>query len=274
MVTRRKTLLALGALAAAPGCAPRAPAPAGSILDVRQERTVDEAAVLQALRRARYRLLGELHDNPRHHAIRARLVDALGRAGLRPAIAFEQFDAQHGTSLERILSSGKATAEAVAEAVRFDRKGWNWDFYRPIVEAALRHRMPLRAAGLSRVKASEARVDPWPPAKEALLRDLIHEGHCRALPEAALPGMIAAQRARDAQMARTLLEPSADGAVLIAGNGHVRMDVGVPFYLPPEGVVTVGFLEAAPRGRVPYDFVWITAPAGRADPCERFRGSG
>lgn len=274
---RRRTLLALGSLALLPACALRRPGPEGRIRDVRERKYIDEEVLLHALRPARYRLLGEIHDNPAHHAIRARLVDALGRAGLKPVVAFEQFDAVRQEPLEEVLEEKNPTAEDVARAVRFDREGWNWEFYRPIVEAALRHGMPLRAANLSRSETMRiAREGPpaslpsWSAEQEALLRRILFEGHCGALPERAVPGMVAAQRARDAQLAEALSQPSPDGAVLIAGNGHVRKDVGVPAYLPAGGVVSLGILEDKPRDAAPYDFVWVTEPAERPDPCEAF----
>src|SRR5690554_4588930 len=98
----------------------------------------EEGRILEALRRARFRLLGEVHDNPEHHAIRARLLDALGRSGLKPAVAFEQFDSERQEALEE-LQGKDPTADDIARAVRFDRKGWNWEFYRPLVEVALKH---------------------------------------------------------------------------------------------------------------------------------------
>ncbi|HWA39691.1 MAG TPA: ChaN family lipoprotein [Burkholderiales bacterium] len=236
-----------------------------------------EGTLLEALKAARFRLLGEVHDNPEHHAIRARLLDALGRAGLKPAVAFEQFDSEHDPALRDLLLSGKATPESVAGAVRFDRKGWNWEFYRPIVEVALEHGMPLRAANLSRTEARQIARESrpvdgrWSASLEAQLREYIFEGHCRALPESAMPGMVLAQRARDLTMAQALLKPSRDGAVLIAGNSHVRKDFGVPLHLPAVGVVSVGFLESQPETPAPYDFVRVTAAAQRPDPCETFR---
>lgn len=275
---RRRTLLALGSLALLPACALPRPGPEGRIRDVRGRKYLDEEALLHALRPARYRLLGEIHDNPAHHAIRARLVDALGRSGLRPRVAFEQFDAAHDGALQKLLLQEKPKAEEVARAVQFDREGWNWEFYRPIVEAALRHGMPLRAANLSRSETMRiAREGPpaplpaWPAEREARLRRIIFEGHCGALPERAVPGMVAAQRARDAKLAEALSRPPRDGVVLIAGNGHVRKDVGVPAYLPRDGIVTLGLLEDTPPDAAPYDFVWVTAPAERPDPCEVFR---
>ena len=273
---RRDFLLAAGSLL----LPLPARAMAGTVWDVRAGRPVDETALMDALREARYRLLGEVHDNPRHHAIRARLVDALGRAGLKPVVAFEQFDTDHDPALQALVDPG---AEDVARAVRFDRKGWDWELYRPIVEAALAHRMPLRAANLSRAMAQRiargefpAALPPWPAERERRLRRYIFQGHCNALPEKAIPGMAMAQRARDSTLAGALKSPPRDGAVLIAGNGHVRNDFGVPLYLP-DGALSVGFLEAQPgqsdladHGPLPYDFAWFTEPAERGDPCEAF----
>ena len=254
---------------------------AGTVWDIRAGRLVEVATLLEALREARYRLLGEVHDNRIHHEIRAGLINALGRAGLKPVVAFEQFDAEHDPELQALVDPD---AEAVAKAVRFDRKGWNWELYKPLVEAALSHRMPLRAANLSRAMATRiargefpAALPPWPAERDRRLRRYLFLGHCEALPERALPGMAAAQRARDSTLAGALKSPPKDGAVLIAGNAHVRHDFGVPLYLPA-GALSVAFLEAAPgqadladHGPLPYDFAWFTAPAQRPDPCEAFR---
>jgi len=64
--------------------------------------------------------------------------------------------------------------------------------------------------------------------------------------------------------------------VLLAGNGHVRRDLGVPRWLDPDGgpgrVVTIGFVEdgddATPAGA--FDAVVRAAAAERADPCAGF----
>ncbi|HEX7271821.1 MAG TPA: hypothetical protein VF420_06695, partial [Casimicrobiaceae bacterium] len=54
------------------------------IWDVRAERFVGEPQLVTALAGARYRLLGEVHDNPAHHDIRARLITEIAAAGTRP----------------------------------------------------------------------------------------------------------------------------------------------------------------------------------------------
>src|SRR5206468_45426 len=84
-----------------------------------------------------------------------------------------------------------------------------------------------------------------------------------------------AQWALDARMAEALVRAGQrDGAILIAGAGHVRTDRGVPFHLqrraPGATVVSVAFLEVeatvdAPagyaarfEGALPFDYVWFT----------------
>jgi uncharacterized iron-regulated protein len=84
------------------------------------------------------------------------------------------------------------------------------------------------------------------------------------------------QLARDAVMADLLREHGARGAVLLAGNGHVRRDLGVPRWLAdPDRVFAVGYLEEGdepPPGA--FDAVVVTARVERPDPCEAFRRKG
>ena len=277
----------------------------GTLWDARIGQNATRETLHAAMRAARFRLLGEVHDNPDHHAFQLECLVALGEIGLRPVVAFEQFDREYDPALQRLLAAGGATAEAVANTTNFDRKNWGWDLYRPLIETALRYQMPLRAANLSRAAASrvvkagldslgEGRASAlrigaaWSAPRDHVLREIIVEGHCRALPESIVPGMILAQRARDATLAEALLDPGPDGAVLIAGNGHVRRDLGVPLYLrqtrPDESILSIGLLEVesgltdpaeylagSAGGEAQHDFVWFTPRWDRPDPCEKLK---
>ena len=96
---------------------------------------------------------------------------------------------------------------------------------------------------------------------------------------------------RDAAMAQALVDAAtADGAVLIAGDGHVRANLGVPVYLHAAGLpgagarsLSVGFVEAdanATRDRAAvarlvdehpgFDYLVVTPPIARPDPCAQF----
>ena len=86
-----------------------------------------------------------------------------------------------------------------------------------------------------------------PPLAASLTQEL-REAHCGQLPEPLIAGMFRVQRARDAMMADRLATVAGRaGGVLIAGNGHVRNDWGVPWYLarirPTARTLSVGMIE-------------------------------
>ena len=291
--------IALVLAVAAAGCAGPSPSPSagldGRIWDVRSERFVSEAELAAQLRNARYRLLGEVHDHPEHHRLRAGLVERIGG----PAeLYFEQFDRENDAALRHAQAEG-ADADALVRAGKL-AGDWKWPLHKPLIDSALAAGYPVRAANLSagdtRRIAKAGALGPgdtalaaalarsgWTAAREQEMRREIFESHCRALPEKLAPAMVLAQRARDAILAAALAA-APGSAVLIAGNGHVRRDVGVPIYLPAgSAVLSVGFLETRdeepdPRdyargvsGEAAYDYVWFTSPQPRPDPCEAFR---
>jgi uncharacterized iron-regulated protein len=210
----------------------------------------------------------------------------------------EQFDRERQADIERARRERPGDAQhlvdVAATAPLRPGAGWHWDFYRPFVVLALEHGLPLVAANLSSADASRivrggyaAVFDDASLRRLGLDRDIdadwqrtqereIDAGHCGALPPAMWPAMARAQFARDAVMAAALRVHGAGGAVLLAGNGHVRKDIGVPRWLggaDRDRVWSVGYLEAdddaTPAGA--FDAVVRTAAAPRADPCAAFR---
>lgn len=307
--TRRCVSVALLAFALTACSSPapvQRPSPAARIYDVRTQRFVTEAALVADLADARYRLLGESHDNAVHHAIRARLLTEIAKQGKHPAVAMEQFDLDHDDALRAAQNAG-ADAEQIATAGALDRTGWQWPLHAPIIAAALASHLPLRAANLSRKALSgdldallqhdprlQARLGAarWTDLQANALRADIVDSHCHSLPDAIVPRLVLAQRMRDTAMAQALVDDAtADGAVLLAGNGHVRNDLGVPVYLHAQGLaaaqgrsVSVGFIEVNtddegdvdfPRRAIAahpgFDYVWLTPAITRPDPCEAFR---
>src|SRR5207237_10514850 len=77
----------------------------------------------------------------------------------------------------------------------------------------------------------ELKLDSLPADFRRKYEDAIAAGHCNLLRSEELPARTRAQIARDIIMAR-MIRPYVDrGVVLLAGNGHVRRDIGVPFWL-------------------------------------------
>jgi uncharacterized iron-regulated protein len=265
------------------------PASADTIFQGGSGRPVTRAEVLAELASADFILLGETHDNPLHHQARAELMRGLS-PGVK-AVVLEQLD--RGKRLDPALP-----LDAALERAGFDRKAWGWPLHQPLFVAARDMGASLLGGNLGRqegrrvamqgesaLDADQARLlehSPLSDSARGLLDESLSTGHCGHLPAARLPNMRLAQRARDASLARTLLESRDGPVVLLAGNGHVRRDYGVPVLLagqaPGARVVSIGFMEVAPGERPEparmgdaYDFLWFTAPAEREDPCAGFR---
>jgi uncharacterized iron-regulated protein len=180
--------------------------------------------------------------------------------------------------------------------------------YRPVFEAALASNAAILAGGIDRpaavriAKEGPAAFDPGldaafrlhdaPPAEEqAALRREMAESHCGLLPEAMLDSMTLVQRTRDALLASRLHEGAARGrgALLVAGNGHVRRDRGVPAQLAraygtktkslaigllevrAELTTPIAYAKAFDAPTLPFDYVWFTPRASDVDHCAELR---
>lgn len=284
MQTRKPGRLFRALLGGALACFSLAAASSDLILEATGGQAISRVELATRLAAADYLLLGEIHDNPAHHRARAGLIRDLP-ATFRHLV-LEQVD--RGQRVD-----GNLPVEEALDRAGFSRKGWGWPLHEPVLGAARERGMSLLGGNLDRKSARQVAkegrpaldaelsrlVEAAPLAESARLRleaNLV-EGHCGKLPAVRLSGMALAQRARDASLARTLTETGGP-AVLIAGNGHVRRDYGVPAILagaaPGARVASVGFLELGPGERPDpetwrglYDYVWFTPPATREDPC-------
>lgn len=230
-------------------------------------------------------LLGEVHDNAGQHSLRAQALRELLASGARPALLMEQFDRERQADIDKVLAQPGATADQVIQAAGAQGTGWDWPLYRPFIALALEYRLPLVAANVSRADARRVSQEGLaatgfdavvPAAITAYQTRTILASHCGMLNEAQARRMATAQVARDQFMARLLNQHSARGAVLLAGNGHVRNDVGVPAWLSPDvrqRSVGIGLLENGETGAEAYDrSITTAAPAARPDPCKGFTG--
>ena len=277
---------------------------AGQIWDVHAQRPVTRDELMQQTFEARFVLLGEIHNNADHHRIQHDVLKSLLAKGARPTLAMEQLDAEYQTAIDQALAAPGVSGDSVAAAGHFDRKSWGNANYGPLIAMAVGARLPIAAMNLSRGEARRVassgftalgdgrsvtlQLDgTWNAAREATLRQEILDAHCGQLPDSALPGMVMAQRARDAVMADVLLNRTTGSAVAILGRGHARNDVGVPLYLaqrmPRAKLVSIGLVEvdqkltsaldyfAANTEGSHFDYVWLTTRAARGDPCAELR---
>lgn len=234
-------------------------------------------------------LLGEVHDNTQGHKQRYADLKKRVDGGWRPVIAMEQFDHEDQELLDDAV---KGCLDAGCVIRVMNKKGWDWQQYYPVIQLALDHQLKLVAANLSRANASKTVRDgiassfdaktvaeyrlgepvsaDWRKAQEREIRT----GHCDMLPDMMVPGMVNAQLARDVWMAKLIREQQPHDVVLIAGNGHVRKDIGVPRWLDTIGskltVRSVGYVEGGGEQAL-YDVVEKIPAQKRADPCAKFK---
>jgi uncharacterized iron-regulated protein len=228
-------------------------------------------------------LLGEVHDNATQHALRLQAFEALLQSGARTALLLEQFDRERQADIDQVRRRAGIDADAVVTAAAPEGSRWQWAFYKPFITLALAHDLPIVAANVSRVDARKviaeglralAFDDRVPADIAAAQAELIVASHCGMVDAARGLHMATAQIARDQFMAR-LVERHADrGVVLLAGNGHVRRDIGVPRWLKPEiagRVKAIGLLEEGDSAQAVYDHAFTTARQPRPDPCAAMR---
>lgn len=271
----------LGACAAAP-IAPALPAEADAIAAAMAGHAVV--------------LLGEVHDSPVQHRLRVEALRLRIAAGERPALAFEQFDTERQSDIERARRERPRDADYLIAQASPAKSGWNWALYRPFVQLALDHDLPIVAANLGRAPAKRVAREGWgalfdsaaqtalgldriAPAVLAIQREDIDAGHCGMLPASALDGLVRAQIARDITLAQAVRPHAARGIVLLTGNGHARRDVGVPIWLrdlAPGTAVSIGLIEHGDDANAAelaarFDAYAVTARAERPDPCAEFK---
>ena len=267
---------------------------------------LEPRALFGHLAAARFVLLGERHDNPDHHRLQGRVLGELVKAGRRPALVLEMLEVEQQPDIDQYVARADATAAGFGAALGWEKTSWPpFKEYQPIFEAAFAGKLAIFAGNvaqadakalvkqgtgaLSAERVKELRLEQaFPAPLEATLVDELRASHCGQLPESLLGPMALAQHARDAQLAKVLAASgSKDGAVLIAGGGHARLDRGVPYYLaldtPGASVASVSFREvshadvdpktyAADEG--PFDYVWFTPRGSDEDPCAGFKHAG
>ena len=279
----------------------------GRIWDVSSARFIDRQSLLTRLARADFLLLGERHDNPDHHLLQAEVLRSLIAVGRRPAVGFEMFGLDDAAAIADHLAAAPNDAAWLGRAVNWNKRGWpDWAMYQPIAEAALEAKLRIVATNLPLATARKMSRDGLAALEPRVVRELglerppsesvfismaadIRDAHCGYASEESVKAMVGVQRARDAQIAQSLIAAgAADGAILVAGAGHVRNDYGIPVYLSAKAagklVISIAFLEVDkrkieahsyalpyPDGRLPFDYVWFTPRVDDEDPCEKFK---
>ena len=241
-------------------------------------------------------LVGERHDHPDHHLLQALLVEQMGPMSI---VGFEMLDELDALKIEENM-----TPQEIAQASDWAKSGWpSFGLYQPIFRAMQRRQITALAIHPSRERLMNRARNSKEFSKEtasyierlsaqgvATLRQDINRGHCGAAGGAMLDMMVAAQVFKDHWMAsqmtsaldRRALEGNAASAarrrgLVIAGNGHVRKDYGLPNHIE-RSTLSIGLIEVQSGQTQPlgydlerFDYTWFTPRLDDEDPCQKYK---
>ncbi len=234
-------------------------------------------------------ILGEVHDNPTHHATQALAVAAIAPK----ALVFEMLTPDQAAK----APADRSDAVQLEAAFDWQARGWpDFAMYYPIFSAAPDARiyggdlpkgatkLAVKSGAVTAFGVDAARYglgQPLDPADQSAREREQAEAHCNQLPATLLPGMVQVQRLRDAALARAVVQAMQDTGgpvVVITGTGHARTDTGMPASLrlaaPDLRVLSIGQFESNPGPTAPYDYWVVAPPQPRSDPCLAFSTAG
>ncbi|WP_424987625.1 ChaN family lipoprotein [Microbulbifer sp. S227A] len=245
--------------------------------------------VIARLQNADVVIVGEVHDNPAHHANQHAVLSALQPK----AVVWEMLTRDEAG---RITSEMIHAPERLATALEWSQSGWPaFSMYHQVFLAAPDARIfggeVPREAALATIQSGPATVfgadaerygltTHLPEAQEAAREALQFAAHCEAVPRERMRAMVDIQRLRDAVLAREVIaafKETGGPVAVITGNGHARRDWGIPVYLdrvqPGLNLFVLGQSEA---GRIDgaFDAVLDSEAPAREDPCTAFRDDG
>jgi uncharacterized iron-regulated protein len=270
----------------------------GMIWDSQADKYIAADELLTRIEGGGYLLLGEKHDNPDHHALQLRVLDHVLQTDNVSAVSFEMMSSEQQPLLLDLSLSPQSSLEQINEYLQWDA-GWNWDYYGPLLHSVIQADVLINAANISNEEMMQVYGAPTAAEIEGVLDEQtmvalekdIDESHCGMLPESQFPAMVRVQQARDFAMASSLaLNTEQQLQVLVAGNYHIRRDLGVPNYLlnrqsslEESQIVSLAFMEVDKASNDPadylqqfgsvkaYDYIWFTPAVSDEDYCASLR---
>jgi uncharacterized iron-regulated protein len=216
------------------------------VLDMSRLVTVDKIIVPLLKKRVIY--VGETHDNYAHHLNQLEIIKRLHRAHPDIAIGMEMFQQPFQQVLDAFIAGKLGERELLRESEWFERWRYDYRLYRPILDYAREHSIPLVALNVStelKQRVSDVGFDGLTPKEQAEVppeidrSDLAYADRLRKVfhqhPESEkrnFDRFIDVQLLWDEAMAETatlyLQAYPERKLVVLAGTGHLMYGSGIP----------------------------------------------
>lgn len=225
----------------------------GTIYDLRHHRTLSPKQFLTEIAASQHLLIGEQHDNRRHHQAQFWLLQQLQHIRPQGSVLMEMLSVDQQPLIAKITPE-QAACRCLPEQLNW-KQSWNWAFYGEIVKTVLQQRTPLVATNLTAEEVQTLMRGAEPlngnrstaPQVQQAITELITQSHgfddgTSGQNQEIIRKMVQIQQFRDRRMAEKIVS-SPTPNLLIAGNHHINRQFGVPLHLadlaPSLTVVTV-----------------------------------
>lgn len=251
------------------------------IIDLKNSKTLNYQEFMQEISNYKFILLGEFHDNFYHHELRSKIIKSFDAN--KTTVIAEHFD--FGKKIDPDTDILKSLKEA-----GFDEIGWQWPIHQKLFESIINSKIDFIGGNLPKNKKPQniselekliAQTPLDQNATNALEDDLI-VGHCNMISKKQTKPMKIIQMQKDASMAIALTKFQRDINFLIAGNGHIQKNYGIPRLLnhlnPNQKNISVGFFgtnqfdkkELENYSKL-WDFAILTQDVEQEDMCAKFK---
>lgn len=223
---------------------------ADSVVDlpvVKLEQTNSLAETVAQIQDARVVLVGETHTRYDHHLVQLEVLKQLHQASPKLALGVEWFQQPFQSYLDAFIAGEITEEEMLHQTDYFERWRYDYRLYRPIIEYALEHQIPIIALNASReltMALSKSGFDDLSDDLKTQLpssydwSDKTYEKRLRQSYEAHpnysgkfedfLRGQLTWDESMAERAAQYLQQHPETRMLILAGSGHIAYGSGIP----------------------------------------------
>ena len=204
--------------------------------------------LLDAIADRRVIFVGESHDRYEDHLNQLTVIQGLKQRGKDVAIGMEFFQQPYQPAVDAYIGGGIDEAAFLRQTEYFDRWRFDYRLYRPILDYARQHRIPVIALNLEAEltrRAGEVGIEGLTPQERARIpaeidrTDAAYQARVAAVfAQHPMPDKKSLERFMEVQLlwdegmaeraARYLQEHPEKTLVVLAGGGHIEYGQGIP----------------------------------------------
>lgn len=221
--------------------------PAMHLPVIRLEQTSPLAQTIDRIDDARVILVGETHTRYDHHLVQLEILKLLHQKSAKLAIGVEWFQQPFQKYLDAYIAGEIDEQEMLQQTGYFERWRYDYRLYRPIIQYAREHKIPVIALNASRelsAALSKSGFDGLPAKLKAQLpgsydwSDKAYEQRLRSIfdqhPENSgefesfLRGQLTWDESMAERVAEYLHKNPESRMLVLAGSGHIAYGSGIP----------------------------------------------